>query len=337
MDNRTHVSFKASDRSYLAIIKKEIHAIAVTTLHSKRLGELDIVVSELVSNLVKHARDGQLLVKTIHHEGIDGIEIISIDHGPGMADVKKMITDGISTKNTLGVGLGAIKRLSDVFQVYSLKEWGTLILVRIFQKPLPSFKKPLPYEIRSIVLPKPGETRSGDGFFTKISSDYVRVFLGDGLGHGEEAAQAVELAGASFEQSQENDPCQIIREMNTSVRKTRGLVGLAAVFNLKTKKWKICGVGNIMTRISGPGFSKNYLSYNGIIGLNMPRTLNPQEIDHEKGQQLILCSDGLKTKWDTFRYPSILRNDLTLLCAALLKDYARNTDDMSVAACKINF
>lgn len=331
------MAFKASDRSYLAITKKEIHALAVKAgLGPKRLGETDILVSELLSNLVKHAVDGQVLVRPIMEDGHEGLEIIGIDQGPGMADPKRMVADGISTKNTLGVGLGAMKRLSDVFQIYSQKDWGTVILIRVFDEPMPLFRKPPSFEIRSVVLPKPGEKACGDGFFSVTQHGYIKVFLGDGLGHGADAEDAVQQAGAAFMQCDAADACEIIRHINNAVRKTRGLVGLAGVFDINKKSWTLCGVGNIMSRINSPSFSKNYLSYNGIIGLNVPRTLNGQRIEHEKGQHLMLCSDGLKSKWDSFRYPSILRNDLTVLCAALLKDYSRGTDDMSVAACKVN-
>jgi hypothetical protein len=79
------------------------------------------------------------------------------------------------------------------------------------------------------------------------------------------------------------------------------------------------------------------MAYNGIIGLNVPRTLNAQEINPEKGQQLIMCSDGLKSKWDPVRYPGIQRYDPSILSASLLKDFARHTDDMSAAVCKLNF
>jgi hypothetical protein len=64
--------------------------------------------------------------------------------------------------------------------------------------------------------------------------------------------------------------------------------------------------------------------------------MTDQEIPYEKGQQLVMCSDGIKSRWDLFRYPNIMRYDLTIMEAALLKDFARNTDDMSIAACKIN-
>jgi hypothetical protein len=113
-------------------------------------------------------------------------------------------------------------------------------------------------------------------------------------------------------------------------------VGTVAVFELQTKSWKVCGVGNIMTKIAGPSNSKTIMPYNGIIGLNVPRNLNVQEMEYEKGQYILMCSDGLKTKWDISRHPALNRFDATIMAACLLKDFARNTDDMSVAVCKIN-
>lgn len=336
MVSRTHVAFKADDRSYFAILKKEIHAIAVSAgFTGRKLGEIDIIVAEMVSNLVKHAGGGQLLVKLVEEGGIQGIEIISLDNGPGMTDVTRMVGDGISTKNTLGHGLGAMKRLSNLFQVYSLKDWGTVILVRVFDEDLPLFKKPSKIEIKSAILPKPGENECGDGFYCTMSEDHIKLFLGDGLGHGKEAEKAIMTAGEAFLQCEEEDPKEILNNMNLMVKKTRGLVGTVAVIDLVQRKWRICGVGNIATRIIGNAGQKNYMAYNGIIGLNVPRTMNVQEIPYEKGDHLIMCSDGIKSRWDTSRYINITRYDLSILSAALIKDFARLTDDMSVAVCKL--
>ncbi|GAO45161.1 ATP-binding SpoIIE family protein phosphatase [Flavihumibacter petaseus] len=335
MGNR-HYVYKVEDRSYFAIIKKEIHALAVTAgFGQRRLAEVDIVVAEIVSNLVKHGGGGELLVKTLEDEGTKGIELISIDSGPGMTDPGKMLADGVSTRNTLGHGLGAMKRLSDLFQIYSQPGWGTIVLSRLFEKER-GYKKPALAEIRSVVVPKPGETACGDGFWYKQTTEHLKIFLGDGLGHGEPAAAAVAQAGNYFMQSHETDPVEIIREMNQAVRKSRGLVGAVAIYSRKERQWSICGVGNIATRITGPSFGKSYMAYNGIIGLNVPRTLNTQTIVHEKGQQLILCSDGIRSRWDLTKLTGILRCDLSILTAAIYKDFGRHSDDMSVAVCKIN-
>lgn len=330
-----HLCFTVADRSYFALLKKEIHALAVQAGFSEtKVGEVDIIVAEMVSNLVKHGKGGKLLVKIVREQGIDGIEIISIDDGEGIADVSRMMTDGMSTTNTLGHGLGAIKRLSNLFQVYSQKEWGSIFLSRVFKEELPYQKKG--NEIRSVVVSKPGEEKCGDGFYCKINSESVRLFLGDGLGHGAEAAKAVNAAIQEFKLCNENDGPDILRHIHKSVRKTRGLVATVALFNKKQKQWRICGVGNIATRLFNGIEVKNNFTYNGIIGYNIPTTMKDQEIKAENAQVLVLCSDGIKTKWDLLKYPGILKYDLSILTAVIFKDYARFTDDMSVVAVRLN-
>ncbi|MGN6417398.1 MAG: SpoIIE family protein phosphatase [Pseudobacter sp.] len=337
MANRTHVVFKANDRSYFAILKKEIHQLAVAAgFNEKKIGELDIVVSEVVSNLVKHAGGGEIWVAIQQVDGVEVLELISVDNGPGMTDVNRMMNDGVSTRNTLGHGLGSIKRLSDFLQVYSMKDWGTVMLIRFYKTPKPAFAKPLKAEVRSVVLPKPGEMECGDGAFHKNSSSYLKLLIGDGLGHGVEAAKAVVKAGEAFLQCASSDVVEILREMNVAVKKTRGLVGTVAVYDWKLGKWQICGVGNISSRFIGNGTARNNMPYNGIIGLNVPRSLNPQFMNHENGQVLVMASDGLKSKLDILKYPGIWRYDLSVLCAVLIKDFGRFTDDSSVLACKIN-
>ena len=134
----------------------------------------------------------------------------------------------------------------------------------------------------------------------------------------------------------EKEPTSIIRYINASVKKTRGLVGTVVSLDLNERIWRICGIGNIQTRILEGRELKGYMAYNGIIGLNVPNTLKSHEMPFENGQVLIMCSDGIKSRWDLTKYPTILRYDLTMLCATLIKDFTRNTDDTSVVACKIN-
>ncbi len=337
MFNRTHVAFKAQDRSYFAFLKKEIQALTeLTAFSDRKLGEINIVVAEMVSNLVKHGGGGTLLVKLIEKNGLQGIELISVDNGVGMTDISRMVVDGVSTKNSLGHGLGAIKRLSDLFQIYSRRDWGTIVLARIFDHDVPYLHRKFSAEIESVLLAKPGEKECGDGFFQIITEDHVKIFLGDGLGHGIEASKVVLQAGQAFTECEEMDVINIIRYIDEAVKKTRGLVGTVAVFDRRKRSWSICGVGNIISRMVDQTGVKNYLTFNGIIGLNVPRTLNGHEILHEDGQILLMSSDGLQNRWDPAKYPSILRYDNSIFAAALIKDYAKNTDDVAVAVCKIN-
>lgn len=331
MVNKPHLLLNVPDRSYFAIIKKEIHQLAVEGQFTpQKVAEIDIIVAELVSNTVKHGRNGYLLVKCFDSY----IEIIAIDEGPGITDITRMMQDGVSTKNTLGQGLGAIKRLSQVFQVYSIKGWGTIVLSRVFKGEQPAFVKPLNYEIAGLLVPKPGETSCGDGWWCKASQDRVRVFMGDGLGHGPEAEKAVTEATAALDHCVEKTAFESLREIHRSVRKTRGLVGTMAILNTREKRWNVCGIGNINTRIVTLPEVKNYMAYNGILGLNIPTTIKDQETVAERGQIIIMCSDGIKTKWDFIKYPNIFKYDLSIVLAAIFKDNARRTDDMGLLAVK---
>ncbi len=337
MDSTAHTRYNAEDRSYFSILKREIHSAVLNAgFTPARTGEVDIVVAEMTSNLLKHGGGGEVLFRMFSEDDNIGAEIISIDSGPGMADTAKMMEDGMSTANTLGHGFGAMKRLSDVFEVYSLKNWGTIVLARIYRTERAVASKRPRIEVGSIVVAKPSETLSGDGFYSHEDKDHLKVFLGDGLGHGPEAHKAVQQAITAFKDCTETRPTDILRHIHTAVKKTRGLVGSVAIYYFKEKVWRICGIGNIATRTQNGMTSKNYISYNGIIGMNIPNTLNEQVIENERGQLMIMCSDGIRTRWDLQKYTGILRCDLSIIAAAVYKDHARRTDDMSVVVSRVN-
>jgi anti-sigma regulatory factor (Ser/Thr protein kinase) len=330
-----HVSFSLEDRSYLAILKRDVHRLALQTgLGEKRVAEIDIVVAEIASNILKHGGGGEVLVM-LSEQPTPAIEIIGIDNGPGITDLTRMMQDGVSTTKTLGQGLGAIKRLSDFLQVYSVKGWGTVLVARFFTKPLPALPPKPTAEIRTILVAKPGEKVCGDGYYVSADRTGIRVMLGDGLGHGPEANKAVTEAISSFRFCMLKELSEVIRQINTDVKKTRGLVGTVGLYNYKEQRWRLCGVGNIHTRTWTANVSKTYLPYNGIIGHNMPRTINEQLGEPGTDQLLILCSDGIKTRWDMNKYPGIFRYDMSVLASAIYKDHARKTDDMSVVIVKV--
>lgn len=94
-----------------------------------RRGELAIVVSELCSNLCRHAAQGEVLLRPLPGPGV---EVLALDRGPGMRDVAACLRDGYSTAGSAGIGLGAVVRLSAEFDLYS-RPAGTLVLARLFR------------------------------------------------------------------------------------------------------------------------------------------------------------------------------------------------------------
>ncbi|MBZ4037601.1 SpoIIE family protein phosphatase [Flavobacterium sp. 17A] len=337
MDN-TFSTYKIDDRSLIAFIKREIHNLALQlgfTPH--RAAETDIIVAELTSNLMKFANGGELLYRSNFNGEFNEIEIYCLDKGVGFDNVAKIMNDGYSSSNTLGHGLGSIKRLSNDFQIYSMKNWGCVQYVKICEKPeleIPTIKSGL--NTSTIAVNYPGEKFCGDGYYIKQNSKGFQIFVGDGLGHGESANEAVEAAIKAFRQSVETDPTAVLRDIHLKVKKTRGLVATIASVDYKSEVWNICGIGNINTRIYNGLENKTYTPYNGIIGHNIPRTLNNTIVPYKKHQIIIMHSDGLRTRWNLNDLSSIFKHSPGIIAAALYKENIRGTDDATILAGKIN-
>ncbi len=335
------ISYKIDDRSYVAFLKREIHNLLLAAgFGVHRAGEVDIVVSELTSNLIKYADGGEVLYR-ITESKPEGkrLELYCLDNGKGISNVSRIMEDGYSTSNTLGQGLGAVKRLSEKFLIHSARDWGTVQFI----KALPEKTEPLTIpgnsrHLRYATLQTcaPGEKMCGDGFHVKESATGFQVFVGDGLGHGPHAHEAVSQAIAAFRISREKDPAALIRELHESVRKTRGLVATVAIADIVNNTWSLCGVGNIHTKIFTGLDSKVYTPYNGIIGNNVPRTLNPTTIPFDRNQILAMHSDGLRTRWPLGTLPLMLKKEPELIAAALYKDNIRGNDDATVLVAKMN-
>lgn len=338
--DKVFTSYHIEERSYVSYIKRQIHnEVLHKNFTEQRVGEIDIIVSELTSNLIKHAGRGELLYRIFNSpDRADSVfEIICLDKGPGIADINKVMADGISTTKTLGQGIGAIKRLSSISQLYSLPGWGTIHYSMVTShKDLYASKPPtIDIDTRALCVCKPREIVSGDGYFIKRTDNEVRIFFGDGLGHGEHAKEAVDRASDFFFECNDKEPEDILRQMHEKVRRTRGLVACIAILDKKTSEWRLCGVGNILGRMHTGLQYKNYMAYNGIVGLNMPSSLKHSAFPAECNQHLIMCSDGISTRWMLSKYPSILKYDNIVLAAALYKDFSRGNDDSSILIAKV--
>ena len=334
MDKILFESHTIAARSHLSFIKREIHNLVRTDFGENRTGEIDIVVAEIGSNLIKHAGRGEILYRLSRENNYPLFEIVCIDDGPGLKDIGYSSRDGISSKNTLGQGLGAISRLSSFSQVYSTVGWGTIIYA-VFVPTGTERIPPKKFLARCLNVAKPGETVSGDGIEIRQLSDKLMILVGDGLGHGPHAKEAVDRTIEVFNKSMSSDPAELVREIHGSVKKTRGLVGTIAELDFGKKKWELCGIGNIHTRLQQGLEYKIYVCNNGIISLNIPGRIDNAVWDMEKFQMMIFCSDGIKTRWDIARYPSMLKYDPMILAAAIYKDHARKNDDMTILIIKI--
>lgn len=337
MDDTVLLNYKINDRSYVSYVKREIHNLVVAEgFGSQKVGEIDIVVSELTSNLVKFAEEGELLYRVSTDENGTFFEIYCIDGGKGIPNLARMRQDGVSTSETLGQGLGAIERLSYSSSIFTNTDWGTVVHSKIYKKEVAPLKNKKTIDFGMVQVCCPGEKVCGDGYAVKRFGNGYQFFMGDGLGHGANAHEAAEEAIVAFKECKEKSPSEVLRYIHLQTKKTRGLVATVVYLDFEAKKWTICGIGNISTSIYTGLSAKNYTPYNGIVGHNIPRTINDSFQILEKYQTLIMHSDGLRTRWNLSELPGILKFDPNIIAAALYKDNARHNDDMTLFAAKIN-
>jgi len=340
MDVKHHQRFILSDRSFANIVKRDIARLAESYGFSPaEVGRINIVVSEMATNLQKHApQGGEMLVKYTHD---NALEILCLDNGPGMKEPQRMLKDGTSTAGTAGEGLGAIVRQSHVFDMFSCAGCGTVILSRIYKGLSEAPRATSAFNVSALLIPKMNEQFCGDGFALAEHNRTCYLIALDGLGHGAAAEDASKEATQYFLDNYSTDPASNLRNIHSSIRKTRGAVGTIVQISLPQNKLRHCGIGNIAGKVytlDGSAItntsSKNIISYNGILGHNIPATLNTQALDWGKNKLLILHSDGIKSRTDLSKYPNLHRHDVSIIAAVLYRDFRRETDDALVVVAR---
>src|SRR5690554_2801110 len=322
-----HSSYRFDERSYLILIKREVARKAVEIGFSvEQIGRLDIIISEIITNLLKFGqRNREFIWKPINQNGKRGIEMIAIDKGPGILHVYQALQDGYSTSGTAGGGLGAVKRLSDFFDIYSQTNVGTVVLSRCFAKGTGTMVHEA-MTTGAVSLAKSGERDCGDGYRVEYNPEknLFKLLIMDGLGHGTDAHHAAELAIKTYSESTESSFFHFLTEIHEAIKKTRGAVGMALSFDMDSQKLLYSGVGNISGRLTAFERPVSLVSSNGTLGYTM-QTVREYEADWGRGQLLIVHTDGIPARWDLAAYPGIERHDPALLAACLYRDFDRTT------------
>jgi anti-sigma regulatory factor (Ser/Thr protein kinase) len=306
-----------------------------------RCGAVAIAATEMATNLVKHAGRGHMLVQRLRRPDRPGLRVIAVDKGPGVADISRALDDGHSTAGTMGSGLGAIRRLSDSFDFYSVPGSGTVVTADFWQKtgnPAPTAGQngnEVPIQIGVVSEPLRDEDVCGDGWALRLSPDQAILMVVDGLGHGIFAAEAAREAERTLAVSKKESLTDIIHDVHQALKKTRGAaIGIAKIEPEKGLL-SFAGVGNISASIVASGSSRSMVSHNGILGQHMERM---QEFTYpwNPGNILVMHSDGLGSRWDLERYPGIWNRHPSLIAAVLHRDFSRGRDDVTVLAARMS-
>lgn len=319
-------TIRVPDDSHVGQARRAAAAMAIG-IDPDTAGRLAIVVTELATNLARHATEGEILLSLVN----GGIQVISVDKGPGILDLHRALEDGFSTGGTPGTGLGAVRRQADTFDVYSRPGIGTVVACRVGGE---GVKHPARVMQRAAVcVPMPGERVSGDGWAVHDRPDGSTVaLLVDGLGHGPAAATAADTAMETFTRyAPSASPAQMVDALNLALRPTRGAALAVAHLDAARRSVRFCGVGNISASIVTPEHMQSMVSSNGIVGHQMGRTREFEYAWPEHGA-IIMHSDGLTTRWSVATMPGVLLHDLAIISTILYRDASRGRDDVTILA-----
>ncbi len=298
-----------------------------------RRGIVALVATEAATNLARHARGGRMLTQSVSHGAVGGVEMIAVDAGPGMHDLDRAFSDGFSTGGgSPGTGLGAIRRQADELDVYTTPGQGTIVLARVFARALErNTARDALVDVGAVCLPIDGETVCGDGWAVVQTAERAVILLVDGLGHGASAAEAADVAIATFRTLAARSPREIVTELHEALRGTRGaalaVADVTAAPNGAAVRY--CGVGNTVATLVSEAPPRALPSMNCTAGLQV-RAMQEFTQPWTTGTMLVLHTDGITTRWRADAYRGILAHDPAILAAALQRDHTRGRDDATV-------
>jgi len=322
---------RVEDASAVPACRKAVQNMAERLrFPASRIGQLALAVTEAASNLHKHAEQGSLLLCVNRDGPSPGIDLVTIDAGPGVRDVSAAVRDGHSTAGTLGVGLGAIQRLADFTDLYSMPGRGTSLVAR-FRAVLAGGPPAPEARWAGLVRPIIGETECGDAYGAVETGGEVTAVLCDGLGHGPLAASAAAEGVAAVLDDPAGEPAALLERVHRRMSGTRG--GAVGIVRIGGRQARFAGLGNVAASIVSGGARKNMVSIPGIAG-HQARTVRQFDYEAPPGSAVILHSDGISSRWEAAALPGIEARDPLLIAAVLLAQAGVHRDDAGVLVLK---
>ena len=296
--------------------------------------ELVLVVSELGSNLVKHASSGGKLILTrLDESGRLGIQIESEDAGPGIPNIDEAMGDGFSTKDSRGSGLGAVNRLMDEMEIASQPTTGTRVRCRKWIRNYPRSLRDCPLEFGVASRPHPMCDLNGDTFVIKKWAESALVGVIDGLGHGQFAHRAAQSARRYVETHFDQPLEEIFRGAGRACRGTRGVVMALARFDWAAGEMSFASVGNIEARVLG-GAAFSLMVRRGIVGINAPGAMVTKHPWSAAENILVMHSDGLSQRWSKEDFTGFTDKPADAVAMKFLNTLAKKDDDATVLVVK---
>jgi anti-sigma regulatory factor (Ser/Thr protein kinase) len=319
------------NESTLVVLRSKLFAIAKRmNIPDLRREDILLVAAELATNNIKHA-GGRGMIQVWQQPGV--LDVVSLDYGPGIADITQAEQDGFSTANTFGKGLGAIRRLSDETYFYSqpkgsgqvIKWSGTVCLARYH---LGSSKGGTLGDGIGLFSRSLSDTRyNGDRIYLQKEGGRLRWLHLDGLGHGEEAQSATSNLASHV--AQHEDIETVLDAVDRQLVTTRGAVAAVCDIDMECRDLQMLGVGDMHARICEQDEMQHIVFAPGILGREH-RATAPFRLKLGQRSVVVTASDGIRRNWDVGNFVGLFKQHPQLIAYTLGNIMGRVSDDQSI-------
>jgi hypothetical protein len=162
-------------------------------------------------------------------------------------------------------------------------------------------------------------------------SNGVLVAALDGIGHGDEAANASGMAVALLEAHAEEPLIAAVRQCHQGLRSTRGVVMSIASFDVSHNLMTWLGLGNVegvllRSPFAPPPTEETLLLRSGVLGGHLPQ-LQAAVLPVSRGDTLIFTTDGIS---QGFSYQAARAQAPQKAAEDILARHGKATDDALV-------
>jgi phosphoserine phosphatase RsbX len=190
------------------------------------------------------------------------------------------------------------------------------------------------YGVAKFVLPGQGE--SGDHHLVCYNRNGILVAAIDGIGHGEEAANASKAAVALLRSSADEPIISLVERCHEKLRATRGIVLSLAFIDPEHGMMTWLGVGNVQGVLMRADAKKgnvreSLLLRAGVVGSQLP-ALQAAVLPIVQGDTLFFATDGIRSD---FSVSLSARENPQRAADRILEHYGSGNDDALVLVARL--
>jgi negative regulator of sigma-B (phosphoserine phosphatase) len=190
------------------------------------------------------------------------------------------------------------------------------------------------YGVAKFVLPGQGE--SGDHHLVCCNRNGILIAAIDGIGHGEEAANASEAAAALLRSSADEPIIALVQRCHDRLRATRGVVLSLAFIDPAHGMMTWLGVGNVQGVLMRADAKKgnvreSLLLRAGVVGSQLP-ALQAAVLPIVQGDTLFFATDGVRSD---FSVTLSVRENPQRAADRILEQYRSGNDDALVLVSRL--